>query len=258
MRRALVGLLSVAVIAVVAQPAVVSSFAAPRAAEIVCPLEPAGIIACCEGPIVHASLFPPICCPVPTGAALIACPVQRITITTTPNPSSAAQRVTISGTARVFLSTATVALWQELPNERSFHEVASTNADSSGAYKFVRGSIETNRRWYVVAGGTRSSTVDQQVTAILTLSSSARTAKAGKPMLLAGHVTPTHVGERLLLQQRTSQGWRTVQSTKIGHNSAYAFRAVFTRTGRLTLHALLPADRRNARSTSAVLNLTIA
>ncbi len=258
MRRALVGLLSVAVVAVVVQAEIVSTLAAPRASEILCPLESAGSIPCCEGPIVRVSEFPPICCPVPTGAAIIPCPVPRITITTTPNPSSAGQRVTISGTAHVFLSTAPVALWQELPNQQSFHEVASTNADSSGSYKFVQGPVETNRRWYGVAGGARSATVDQQVSAILTLSSSARTAKVGKVMLLTGHVTPTHVGERLLLQQRTSKGWRTVQSTKIGRNSAYAFRAVFTRTGHLKLHALLPADRRNARSTSAVLNLTIA
>lgn len=258
MRRALVGLFSVAVVAVVVQGEIVSSSAAPRTSDIVCPLEPAGSIPCCTAPIVRAAAVLPICCPVPTGAAIIPCPVPEVTVSTQPNPSRAGQRVTITGTGRLFPTDTTVSLWQELPNQQSFHQVASTGTDGSGAYKFVRGPIDTNRRWYVVAGGAQSSTLDQQVSAIVTLSTPARTAKVGKPMLLTGRVTPTHAGERLTLQQLTGHGWRSVRSAKIGHNSTYAFRAVFTRAGHLKLRTVLPADGRNVRSASAVLDLTIA
>jgi hypothetical protein len=258
MRRALAGLLSVAVVAFAAQAAIVSSSAAPRASDaIVCPLEPAGIIPCCGPPVNSASDLQPICCPLPTAVAIGPCPI-KLTIVSTPDPSTAGKPVTVSGHLFTSVPGETVFLWQRLPSQRDFHSVASTTPDSSGAYTFVRAPIDTNRRWYVAAGGVDSATLDQQVAANLTLSASATTAKDGTRMILSGHVTPTHAGERLVLERRVGHGWQIIESARIGRASDYAMHAVFTRPGRLALRAVLPADNRNTRSTSPVLALTIA
>jgi hypothetical protein len=163
--------------------------------------------------------------------------------------------VTISGTARGFLRGTTVTLWQELPGQQSFHQVASTTRDSSGAYKFIRGPIDTNRRWYVVAGGVHSNTVRQHVTAVVTLDGP-KTAKLHTEVLFGGHVTPTHAGEPILLEEEATGAWRVVGSTTINHASNYTARVVFIHAGRVHLRALLPGDSRNARSTSRSVTVT--
>lgn len=265
MRRALVGLLSVAAVVVAAQAGVASSSAAPPAgAAIVCPLEPAGTIPCC-GLVPAGTTVPccggpipvrPVCCHLPI--ATVRCPPPpppppppptTPTIASTPNPSTAGMHVTISGKAR-----GTVALWQELPGSRSFREVATTTPDAAGAYTFVRGP-ETNVKWYVVAGGRRSKVVSQRVAAVVTITAPVRTARAGRVVRFTGHVTPDHAGQRLMLEKRVRGGWRTIASTKIDGASRYVVRTVVAVRGRARFRAVLPGDSRNVRSVSPVLTL---
>lgn len=259
MRRVLAGLLSVAAVVAVMQADAGSSSAAPRAhAAILCPLEPAQTVTCCGPPVARAAATAVACCPVPP--AVTRCPqppppppTPAVTITSTPNPSSAGGEVTIRGISRA----GTVALWQEVPGQTSFHQVATTTAGGTGAFKFVRRGIETNMQWYVVAGGVRSRTVSQRVRALVTIST-AGTARAHRVMRFSGHVTPNHAGGRLLLEKLARGGWRTVASARINRASRYVVRAALAGRGRVRVRAVLPANRRNASSASRVLTLTVA
>lgn len=275
MRRVLAGLLPVAVVVVGAQVAAVSSSAAPLAVSprIVCPVEPA-VVPCCGPPILRPSVTPccpvalaapspqPVCCPVPTGGSVPPCPPPppALTTVTTPNPSTAGADVTIIATPGGSLAgpLGAAALWQELPGGPSFQEVATTTPDASGAYKFMSGPLETNRQWYVVAGGVQSNTVSQEVAAVVTIAAAARTAKAGRAMLFSGHVTPNHTGARVVLERLVGGGWRSIASAKINRASRYVVRAAFTGRGRVRVRTLLPADARNMRSASPALTLSIA
>ena len=77
-------------------------------------------------------------------------------------------------------------------------------------------------------------------------------------MLLRGHVTPSHAGQVVLIEQR--------QRRSVGGDRPAAARATtriygvmhrFARAGTVELRAVLPGDARNNRSNSATLTVTV-
>lgn len=233
---------------------VASSSAATRASRIVvCPVAAGapGPISCCGPPIVRArAALPPIdCCP--TDAALC---LQTLTIDSKPNPSTADRQVVVSGQLLGATTIGvTVELWQALPGQTRFEQVAKTTTDASGAYAITRSArqVQTDREWYVTASTMRSRTMAQTVQAVVTLA-----ATAGKhgTTIFAGHVSPSHKGERILLQRRTSQGWRTIARSLLTRASNFRVRHRLGR-GTVVLQAVLPADTTNALSASALLTV---
>jgi hypothetical protein len=236
------------------------------AGAIVCP-EATDNVTCC-GPVTPNPGPPSGCCPASCcssasccggGAAEPACPVVQLTISSSPDPSVAGRRVTISGGLAGASSGTAVDLWQELPGQSSFHRVAQTTTNSSGRYAFARGAgvVETNTSWYTTSGGATSRTLVQQVGAVVQLQSSSAHPATGKAVTLSGRVSPAHAGERILLQKRTKQGWRTIASTALGSGSRFALRHRFAHSGTLVLRALLRADRRNTQSASSALPISV-
>jgi hypothetical protein len=232
-----------------------SSAAAHPIAHIICPLG-AGrtmTVPCCGPPISGAQAVYPCC----AGAAMIACPVPAATISASPEPSLSGAVVTISGV--VTGAGTAVQLWQELPGRASFSVVASTTADSAGAYRFTlpAGSVTTNRSWYVTAGRVHSATLSHQVKAKLSFTASPRRTPAGRRMTLSGTVAPSHAGERVLLQRQAGTGWKLVARVPLSAASRFRTRIRFTRAGRVRLRVLLPADARNVQSQTGVITLTV-
>jgi hypothetical protein len=234
--------------------ALASSSAATRLSPIiVCPIaaRAPGPINCCGPPIVRAAaVVPPIdCCP--TNAALCA---QTLAIDSKPNPSTADRQVVVRGRllGRATVGV-TVELWQELPDQTQFTRVGTTMTDASGAYAITRGArqVQTDREWYVTARTTRSRTIAQAVEAVVTIA-----ARAGsrETTIVAGHVSPSHKGERILLRRRASQGWRTIARPLSTRASNFRVEYRFGR-GTVVLRAVLPADRMNARSASPLLTV---
>jgi hypothetical protein len=231
-----------------------TSSAAPRSSRIIiCPVavRAPGPINCCGPPIVRAgATLPPIdCCP--SNAALCA---QTLTIDSTPNPSTADRQVVVRGQ---LLGATTVGvaveLWQELPDQTQFTQVAKTTTDASCAYAITRSArqVQTDREWYVTAGTMQSRTMVQTVQAVVTL---AATAGSHRTTIFAGHVSPSHKGDRILLQRRTSRGWLTIARPLLTRASNFRVRHRLGR-GTVVLQAVLPADSMNALSTSAALTV---
>jgi hypothetical protein len=231
-----------------------SSSAATRSSRmIICPVASAapGPINCCGPPIVRAgAALPPIdCCP--SNAALCA---QTLTIDSNPNPSTADRQVVVHGQLLGATSVGVaVELWQQLPGQTQFAQVAQTTTDASGAYSITRSAdqVQTDRQWYVTAGTMQSRTMAQTVQAVVTL---AATAGSHRATIFAGHVSPSHKRQRILLQRRTSRGWSTIARPVLTRASNFRVRRRLGR-GTAVLQAVLPADSMNALSTSALLTV---
>jgi hypothetical protein len=209
-------------------------------AVVICPQHP-GLTTCCGPPIQSPE---PYCCPVPTTTG---CP-PALSITATPNPITAGATVTISG-AMIRGSGAgqQIALWQRLPGgrwKRAGH--ASTDAAGDYSIKLAHGTVMTNRKWYVAGGGIDSSTLSEGVAAAITLAASRNAQSA----TVYGHVTPSHRGERVLLQRLVNGAWVTIAKPQLDHRSGFAVHYAYAPHVKATLRAVLGADSRNIRSVS--------
>ncbi len=239
-----------------------SPAAAGPAPAIVCPL--AGpIIPCCGPPInaPPAQSIPP-CCLNPGGP--LCCPgtpacVLPMTIASTPNPSVAGSAVTISGQITGGAAGTAVALWQELPGQKSFHQIAQTTTDSSGTYKLNRpgSKVKTDRAWYMAAGGARSLTIQQVVKAKVTVSARASKISGGHKVTLTGKVDPSHRGQRVLLEERIGGTWRALGHTRLSKQSRYTVSHRWAAPGVVKLRIALPADTQNAASLSPVTTVSL-
>ena len=181
------------------------------------------------------------------------CPAS-LSIAATPNPSTADHGVVISG--QLVGPTAagtTVVLWQQLPGTHSFKKMVSTTIDASGNYTINRSArqVQTNRKWYVTSETMRSITITQSVAAMVALEA---TAGRHRSTILAGHVTPSHKGERILLQRHAGAGWVTIARPRLARSSSFTATRRLGR-GTVQLRAVLPADSENVLSVSAVLTV---
>lgn len=241
------------------------------ASQIVCPQ----ISTCCPTPTdgqpanSHAAQVccqqTTACCPsagtcCPSTCCATTCPSGSLTISASPNPSTAPGKVTVSGV----LSTSpaagvTVALWREQAGQSSFRQMAQTTTDSSGRYAFTlkRGTVMADQAWYVTAGSLRSATIDQQVRALVALVSSSHTVVSGQSIALHGKVSPSHAGGVVLIEQRRGRSWHVIARPRLSKSSSYTVSHRFTQTGPTKLRAVLAGNARNLTSTSPTVSLTV-
>ena len=251
---------------------------------IICPQQGPSIVPCCPIPvnaangasssakIVPCCPQPSTCCPTTstccptttcctqTACCATPCTMGALTIASSPDPSTAGRKVVISGglTSNPPPAGAQVALWRELSGQSSFHQVAQTTTDSAGQYKFTlkSGMVNADQHFYVTANGLQSPTLAQHVKALVGLSGS-HNAVVGQAMLLRGHVTPSHAGQVVLIEQRNRGQWTVIARPRLGHGSNYGVMHRFTRSGTVALRTVLPADSRNDRSGSGTLTVTV-
>ncbi len=265
MRRPLVISCLAALIAIGALPGLAGpSTASGASPAIICPLAGPPIGTCC-GPPINTSAAPtvrPCCSPITSGA--LCCPgnaacVVPMTIASTPNPSVTGSAVTISGHIAGAAAGTAVALWQELPGQKSFQQVAQTTTSSSGAYELRRGGgkVKTDRAWYIASGGAQSLAIEQIVRAKVTVSAKALKLSRGHEVILTGKVDPSHRGQRVLLQQRISGTWRVLGHARLSQKSRYAVSHHWAQARVVKLRIALPADRYNAASFSPVATVTL-
>jgi hypothetical protein len=218
---------------------------------IVCPLESNSMVTTCCGPPVATAAAIPCCLPTAgTRSPAIACPVLGLTISAQPDPSTAGGRVTVSGRWVGGTAGQTISLWEKLPGQSRFRDVAHTATDSSGGYQFVRNEIKRNREWYVTsASGLRSVTVGQRVRVVVTLGVAGLRAH--------GRVTPGHAGERVLLEQRRlapATGWAVIARPRLSASSRYSVK--LPGSGQVEFRTVFPGDSRNIRSVSREFKVT--
>lgn len=182
-----------------------------------------------------------------------------MTITSSPDPSQAGQKVVISGALDTPTAGTTVTLWRELATQSSFHEFGTTTTDSSGKYTFTvrQGTVMADQQYYVTANGSQSTTVKQAVDALVALAASAHSTVVGHAIVLSGHVTPLHAGETVLIEVRRSGTWHVLAHARLGPRSNYSVSHTFAQSGTVQLRTVLRADSRNLQSVSHTLKLSV-
>ncbi len=148
-----------------------------------------------------------------------------------------------------------IRLYHRIALRPFFTRISTTRTDSSGLYEFTRaeGIVLTNRSWFVRGPGTtHSQTVHERVAAEVSLASSAVTGTTRHALTFSGHVTPTHTGNLVLLQEQkgTGDNWNTIGRTRIGPGSNFLITHAWRVSGAYDVRALLPADPRNVASPS--------
>jgi hypothetical protein len=214
---------------------------------IVCPLMRGVVIPCCGPPVSSQrqpdAVQPIVCCP-PNALCR-----PGLTIGSSPNPSKSTGSVVISGTMLTAAAGTQIALWQRLPGQAQFKQMAQASTDASGGYSITRGAghVQTNREWYVTAGAARSTTISQQVQAVVTLALRGRT--------LTGSVSPSHARERVIVERKSGSHWLTIARPRLSRRSRFAIRLPVPITRSVLLRAVLQADARNVLSISPSLKL---
>lgn len=147
-----------------------------------------------------------------------------------------------------------IRLYHRIAPNRGYSLIGVTKTDSQGLYEFTRaeGIVETNRSWFVRGPAfTHSRTVYERVSALVSLAASATSSETRHPVVFSGHVTPSHAGNRVLLQYNTvGDDWHTLKAGRIGPDSNFSITAAFRTPGERNLRVLLPRDARNVASAS--------
>jgi hypothetical protein len=284
MRRSIVPLsLLLAAAAIWLLPLAGPAGASSRAARIICPAQSPHVVSCCPQPTgADNTSVQPICCPTGSPCCNTACcttacctttcctsgtcctpspcSAGSLTIASSPNPSKAGRKVVIKGAfAGAPASGAQIALWREPAGQSTFHQVATTTTDSAGDYAFtLKGApVMVDSAWYVTSNGVRSATRHQLVEALVGLSASTRSATAGRALVLRGHVSPSHAGETVLVEQKRGQTWRVIGRPPLSSGSNYTFSHRFAQRGKVDLRTVLRGDARNEASTSPTVAVTV-
>jgi hypothetical protein len=200
-----------------------------------------------------------LCCPLAAQDLLaLCCPLNAdcaspLTISASPDPSTAGDPVTISGAMTGVAGPTSVALWQR-PSQQSSFALVATGTMTAGHYTIVRaaGQVQTNQQWYVTAAGARSPTIEQPVQAVVTLKA-ARTSRL--TVVLSGHVTPWHGRELVALEVRRHGVWRVLASPRLNLASSYSVAVRPVPGGAANVRTVFGGDPRNVRSSSPVITV---
>lgn len=190
---------------------------------------------------------------------------RGLTINAIPNPILAGEGVFIYG----YLYTGpvagqTIVLYHHLAGSPGYTKVSQTTTDARGFYEFARAEdvVMTNRSWFVREEGVHrihSRTVYERVGALVSISASTTSAVTGQAVVITGHVTPDHSGQRVILQvqEGSSDDWRDVTSGLLGPGSNYAITYRWSVPGERDIRVLFPGDFRNVRGESELVTLTV-
>ena len=119
------------------------------------------------------------------------------------------------------------------------------------------------RRHRAVAGTVQSPTIDEKVSALVTLTADGNTTttvNTAQPVRFFGHVAPYHPFEPVLLQEQnslTGNGWTTIARTTTFGGSNFRFSHRWTVPGTYTLRAVFPGDPRNIAGDSQPVTVTV-
>lgn len=188
-----------------------------------------------------------------------------LTIAVSPNPIQAGEGVLIHGQLKgTDVIGKTIVLYHHINGSgRGFTEISRAATGPNGFYEFTRavGIVETNRQWFVRLAGTlavHSRTVRERVEALVSITPSATTGDTRHAVMFTGHVSPNHFGNRIRLQEEVAgDDWRTIGSGFIGPDSNYTVAHAWRAPGGHTVRAVLLPDRRNIRSDSDSVEVTI-
>jgi hypothetical protein len=218
----------------------------------ICPqsADPTTTTTCCGGP--PQGSVTTNCC---TGSGVV-CATSRLTLTASIDPATAGSGIVLSGELTgTSGSGQTITLWQRLPGASSSTQTVQTTTNSGGGFSFTlaKGSVTTNRSWYVTGDGLTSPTVDESVSAVLTL---LVTQSHGRTVL-HGKLSPAGKGSVTLERLISGARWKSFARVSLGHGSTFRWRAGYVARGAAIVRAMVPANADHIASFSRRLSAFI-
>ena len=142
-------------------------------------------------------------------------PKGNLTLSATPNPIKYGSAVTLSGKLSGSNSGAqSVALRSDPFPFDTLRNTASATTNATGNYSLTQRPL-VNTRYQATQGGNASGVVTVLVRPRVSLRLSDYTPKRGQRVRFSGRVCPQHDGSALLIQRRSSTGYRTVRKTTL-------------------------------------------
>jgi hypothetical protein len=140
----------------------------------------------------------------------------NLEISSSADPISYGQSVTISGTLAGATTSQTVTLLARTVHQHGFAPIAETSTGASGSYTFAAQSPVNSTLYRVTGGGQKSAVLYEGVKDVLTAEVSATTIQAGQALEFKGTVAPDHTGHVIYLERQnaTGTGFHVVQ---VGH-----------------------------------------
>jgi hypothetical protein len=186
-----------------------------------------------------------------------------LTINATPNPIVSGQGVLIYGQLKGSpVAGQPIVLFHRVGLQRHFSVIGHTTTNSFGFYEFTRadGIVTTNRDWFVRGpSSSHSRTVHEHVAALVSIAADKTTTDTRQPVTFTGAVSPSHAFQRIVLQAQTGSNddWRTLKRGRLDATSHYSIPIRWSVPGERDVRVVLPGDRRNIRSESDAVTVTI-
>jgi hypothetical protein len=196
-------------------------------------------------------------------AAALAAPPSphQLSISAQPNPVVFGKPVAITGKLTGTGSAGEKVTLQDDPFPFGHYgNLATTNAGADGSYSFT--DTPTVNTKYQTTAKTKSPATSPELTVFVATRVgfvvSDTTPKLGQTVTFKGRVYPPHDGQSVLLQRRSTSGWKTVATIKLTDAgdvySFYSRKRKVTRSG--SFRVIKPADTDHARGRSPKQTLT--
>jgi hypothetical protein len=182
-----------------------------------------------------------------------------LTISSSADPISYGQSVTISGVLAGATTAQTVTLEARTVHQHGFAPIAEVSTGAGGSYGFPAQSPVNSTLYEVKGSGQKSAVLYEGVKSVLTAEVSASTVKAGEALTFKGTVAPDHTGHIIYLERQNAAGtaFHVVQVSYVLPGSVYSIVHQVYVPGTKIYRIDIPGGPDNGRAVSQPFTVTV-
>jgi hypothetical protein len=182
-----------------------------------------------------------------------------LTISSSADPISYGQSVTISGVLTGASTSQPVTLLARTVHQAGFAPVAEVSTGAGGSYSFPAQSPVNSTLYKVKGGGQKSAVLYEGVKDVLTAEASPSTVQAGQAVTFSGTVAPDHTGHIIYLERQDANGtgYHVIQVGRVLPGSEYSIVHQFYVPGTKIVRIDIPGGPDNGRAVSQPFTITV-
>jgi hypothetical protein len=182
-----------------------------------------------------------------------------LTITSSADPISYGQSVTISGVLAGATTSQSVTLEARTVHQLGFAPVAEVSTGTGGAYSFPAQSPVNSTLYKVKSGHLKSAVLYEGVKNVLTAEASPSAVQAGQAVTFSGTVAPDHSGHVIYLERQNANGtgFHVIQVGRVLPGSTYTIVHQFYVPGTKIVRIDIPGGPDNGRAVSQPFTITV-
>jgi hypothetical protein len=182
-----------------------------------------------------------------------------LTISSSADPISFGQSVTISGVLAGATTSQPVTLEARTVHQAGFAPVAEVSTGAGGSYSFPAQSPVNSTLYKVKGAGQKSAVLYEGVKDVLTAEVSPSTVQAGQAVTFSGTVAPDHSGHIIYLERQDANGtgFHVIQVGRVLPGSEYSIVHQFYVPGTKIVRIDIPGGPDNGRAVSQPFTITV-